>query len=304
MLWIILSVFLLSIAIFGLAKRRLTDGDESFPIWPIGAVALFLWLALTAFCVTTTVDAGKTGVKYEWGTSGSIIGELDEGVKFKAPWQGVREINTRTQVAKYEKLVGFSKESQDVFFDVAVNYRPDPAHLSDLLTSVGPNFQDVLMDNRVANWVKAESVKYPIEQVAPNREAIRKNLQAALSSELGPRGILIESVQVTNIDFQPAFKDSILAKQKATQDAQRAEQIVAQKEAEAAQAVAVAQGEADARRIAADAEAYANSTIAASVTPTLVDYQRALLLGQLAQGGKLQMVPANSILNIPADTTP
>ena len=44
-------------------------------------------------------------------------------------------------------------------------------------------------------------------------------------------------------------------------------------EAEAKQRVAQAQGEADSKRLSADAEAYFNKTVAASITPEYVQYK-------------------------------
>lgn len=54
------------------------------------------------------------------------------------------------------------------------------------------------------------------------------------------------------------------------QSALKAENEVKEAEANAKIAIAKAKGAAEAKKIAADAEAYANSKIASSITPTLV----------------------------------
>ncbi len=255
---------------------------------PIAAVLLAL--ATLGFSIAR-ISPGNTGIIYQLGTSGDIVGTLDSGVQLKLPWRGVREVNTRTQVVSSERLVGFSKESQDIFLDVAVNFNVQRAQVKQLYSTVGPTFKDVLIVNRVSNAVKTWTVLYPIEQVAPNREQIRRQVQEQLEGELGPFGIEVSSVQITNIDFDPAFKQSILAKQTATQEAQRAEQIVAQREAEARQRAAQAEGEAQATKINASAQAQANREIGQSITPELVEYQRAQALVKLAENDRVQILP-------------
>jgi len=57
------------------------------------------------------------------------------------------------------------------------------------------------------------------------------------------------------------------------QESQKAEAQVRKTEAEAKQRVAQAQGEAEAKKLSADAEAYFNKTVAASITPAYVQYK-------------------------------
>ena len=59
-------------------------------------------------------------------------------------------------------------------------------------------------------------------------------------------------------------------KNRAVQAALKAENEVKEAEAKAKIDIAKARGAAEAKRIAADAEAYANAKISASITPTLV----------------------------------
>jgi len=66
---------------------------------------------------------------------------------------------------------------------------------------------------------------------------------------------------------------AINAKVAMIQESQKAEAQVRKAEAEAKQRVAQAQGEAEAKRLSADAEAYFNKTVAASITPAYVEYK-------------------------------
>ena len=78
------------------------------------------------------------------------------------------------------------------------------------------------------------------------------------------------------MDFTDAFTDAVEAKQVAQQNKLRAETETEQQKIEAAAAAEVRKLEADAEAyetaVRAEAQAEANKKIAASITPTLVDY--------------------------------
>jgi regulator of protease activity HflC (stomatin/prohibitin superfamily) len=63
---------------------------------------------------------------------------------------------------------------------------------------------------------------------------------------------------------------AIEAKNQAIQEALKAENLVKQAEANAQIAIAKAKGEAEATKVKADAEAYYNRTIAASLSPMII----------------------------------
>lgn len=70
------------------------------------------------------------------------------------------------------------------------------------------------------------------------------------------------------------IQDSIDKSFQSQQDAQTALANKAKAEAEAGANIATANGEAQVKRIQADADAYVNATLAKSITPALIDYER------------------------------
>jgi regulator of protease activity HflC (stomatin/prohibitin superfamily) len=70
-----------------------------------------------------------------------------------------------------------------------------------------------------------------------------------------------------------AVVQAINAKVAMIEESQKAEAQVRKTEAEAKQRVAQAQGGAEAKKLSADAEAYFNKTVAASITPEYVQYK-------------------------------
>ena len=85
------------------------------------------------------------------------------------------------------------------------------------------------------------------------------------------------------------FDAAILAKQVASQEAQRQQELVAAREAEARGVAATAQGFADRLRIEAEGQAEANWLINESLTPLLIQFQA---LQRLADNIQIALIPS------------
>jgi regulator of protease activity HflC (stomatin/prohibitin superfamily) len=298
-------------AIAGAGFVKMRGGPAGF-VWAGYAV---LALVLTALSTYHQVNAGHVGLVYEFG---QITGETGDGPQFIAPWKSLREVNVQVQSVRFHPqpnndegarntrrgltpIAAASSETQNVFFDVTLNWQLDRGHVRDLYNEVGPGFFDTLVPSRVHQFFKAEVVKYEAVQATQRREAIREAVTRALDADLEPFGISIVALQVDNISYNPAFEEAIEQKQVATQQALRAQEIVAQRDAEARQAEAIAKGEAaanvaraegDARAITtrANAQAEANRQLAASLTPSLLQSQAI----EKMDGTKIAVLPSGS----------
>ena len=92
-----------------------------------------------------------------------------------------------------------------------------------------------------------------------------------------------------NISFEESFELAIQAKQDATQEALKEQELVAAKEAKARQVVAEAQGEASRLVTVAAGQADANDLIARSLTPELIQFQA---MQKLADNIQIALLPA------------
>ncbi len=304
-------------------------GRDLTGIVTVAAVAVMLFgsVGLTLFTSYNQVPAGQVAVVSEFG---KIVGQVGEGPQFIAPWRDARLVNIKVQRASFNdassgfgSIAAASAETQNVFFNVTLNWQVSPDAVQGLMREVGPNFFDTLVPTRVRNEFKTEVVKFTAVDVTRKREEIRVAVAAALSSDLATFSISVVSLQIDDIAYESAFEQSIEAKQVATQDALRAQEVVAQRTAEAAQAEAQAIGEAaaqvaraegeklsailsaegekEARILRAEAEAEslilegtakaeANSAIAASLTSDLIQFEA---LKQL-DGVEIALLPAGS----------
>ena len=237
----------------------------------VAAGALFiLWVGLhTAFASVKPIEAGHVGVVYQFG---DIVGQKKEGLQFIAPWQEIRKESVQVQRHRFDNITAFSAETQDVFVIATVNYSVSPSAVQKLYREVGRNWFDILIEPRVLNFFKEETVKYETVDVGPERETIRNAVQSRLASELAPYSIQVNALLIDNIDFSPEFK-----------------QAIEQKQFEAEQAVETAKGEANAIRERANGQADANKALAASLTPEVIQFQA---LEKLSDNIQIALIPS------------
>lgn len=250
----------------GVALRRTGKTDEG-TMWVGGALlALILvvggWGAFRSF---HSVDAGHVLVVRQFG---EIVGQRDDGFQTIAPWQTAEEVSTQVESQRFQMddraIVGdlvnairggsaVSVETQPVYATVTLNYQVSDAAIQNLFTEVGAGYFEKVVAPRVFQVFKNETVKYTTVEVAPNREVIRRAVQAELDRQLEAFSIDVVDFLINDLDFPDAFTEAIERKQVATQDALAARQRVEQSKAEAQQEIERARGQAEAQRLRAKA---------------------------------------------------
>jgi regulator of protease activity HflC (stomatin/prohibitin superfamily) len=286
--WVVASVIFSVIAAFGVINgvgMRKQGKQSEGTMWVAGALVGWLvivagWGALRCF---HEIPAGHVGVVYSFG---GISGQVADGFQVTAPWQTVRQASIQIQRATYELGQGnaaFSAESQDVFATATINYEVLPKDIQALYRDVGPSYEHVLIEQRVFQTVKEETVKFKAVDVAPNREVIRRRVRQRLSQQLEPYSIRVVDFQLGNLDFDPEFKVAVRNKVIAKQKAQQALNEVQQATYEAQKVLATANG-----------QARANLRLSHSLTPELIRYT---LVQKLSPNITAIAIPSNAILN-------
>jgi len=258
----------------------------------------FAIIALIGFFITkpfVIINAGNVGILYRFG---KIVGQVDEGFNFIAPWIFVSHANIKVQRQVLEKLDSFSSESQDVFVRASLNFQVSPQGVQNLYRTVGPDYYHVLIEPRVSQNFKDETVRYKSVDIAPNREQIRQAVRLRLEKELAPYSIHIVDLLLDNVDFNKEFKASIEAKQIATQRALEQKQLIEVSKAQAQQTIEQERGVGDAALARAEKESLANQKIAASLTPLLVQNR---MIERLSDKVQVIFVPQgqNFLLQLP-----
>jgi regulator of protease activity HflC (stomatin/prohibitin superfamily) len=295
--WIVLTVFCVLVAMVGIGyalyskkvwgarvaawqaqqtSRYTGDEPTNYALagWVLAGVALVIWLLVSGLMMFKTVGQREVAIVYNF--SGTISGKRDPGVVTIAPWQHIKKENIGIQHEEWnfgQENSAVSLDQQKVFANLAVNYQVDPDKVVDLYKRVGQSWKSIIVDARVPQVFKEVTATYQTQDITARREQLRRETRERLAEELNPYDIKVVDVFVTNLGFSQVYTDSIEAKQKQVQDAQRAEAKIREAKAIAQQKVEAAKGERDANIARAEGDARANRLRQRSLTPMLVQWE-------------------------------
>jgi regulator of protease activity HflC (stomatin/prohibitin superfamily) len=267
----------------------------------IGVVLIVASIIAGSF---TTIPAGHRGVVIRFSAvTGSI---LDEGLQTKLPFiDSVVKMSVQTE--KYEiGAASASRDLQDVNTTIALNWRLDPSMAAEVYRTLGMEFIDRIAAPAVQETIKQVTAKFIAEDLILKRETVKDEIQENLSNRLLQRGIITETVSITEFRFSSTFVAAIEAKVAAEQAVWESRNKLERVKVEAEQAQAAAKGEADARiakaigeaeyiRIVTEAQVAANEAIAESLTPEILQY---ILLDRLGEDIKVMVIPSGQGLDL------
>ena len=237
---------------------------------------LILIVLLILFIVSwgsfAIVPAGHRGVVLLWGSVEKRI--MGEGLNFKVPMaEKVIKVDVKVQPHPFKEIDASSKEYQMVKMTGMMNFHIDPAYVNDLYQKVGLDFADKVIDPAFNDFVKEVVPTYPIGEILPKREEIRKRAMTKLGDNLARYHIIVDDIYFANIRFSPEYEGAIEAKQVAQQQVETQKQVLAQREIEAQQKVATAKGEAESILVVAQGQAKANDALSRSISSILGQYK-------------------------------
>jgi len=239
------------------------------------AVGMFILLIIILIIVWGTfviVPAGHRGVVLWWGSVEKRI--MGEGLNFKVPIaERVFKVDVKVQPHPFKEIDASSKEYQNVKMTGMMNFHIDPSFVNDLYQKVGLDFADKVIDPAFNDFVKEVVPTYPIGEILPKREEIRKRAMTKLGDNLSRYHIIVDDIYFANIRFSPGYEGAVEAKQVAQQQVETQRQVLAQREIEAQQKVATAKGEAESILVVAQGQAKANDALSRSISPILVQYK-------------------------------
>jgi prohibitin 2 len=272
---------------------RMQSGGKLASI--VGVIIIVISIIAGSF---TTVPAGHRGVVIRFSTvTGTVLGE---GLRTKLPFLD-SVITMSVQTEKYETgAASASLDLQDVNTTIALNWRLDPSMAAEVYRTLGTEYIPRIAAPAVQETIKQVTARYNAEDLILKREQVKSEIQENLSNRLLQRGIITETVSITEFKFSSTFIAAIESKvaaeqavREATNKLQRvkveAEQAEAAAKGEASAHIARAQGEAEFIRIVTDAQVAANNAVAASLSPQVLQY---ILLDRLGDDIKLMVIPS------------
>jgi regulator of protease activity HflC (stomatin/prohibitin superfamily) len=238
----------------------------------IGILIILFILFIFFWGSFVIVPAGHRGVVLWWGSVEKRI--MGEGLNFKVPVaERVIKVDVRVQPHPFKEIDAASKEYQIVKLTGMMNFHIDPSFVNDLYQKVGLDFANKVIDPAFNDFVKEVVPIYPITEILPKREEIRKRAMIKLGDNLARYHIIVDDIYFANIRFSPEYEKAVEAKQVAQQQVETQRQVLAQREIEAQQKVATAKGEAESILVVAQGQAKANDALSRSISPILVEYK-------------------------------
>ena len=303
---LVIGVIALIVGSFIWLTNRGSQGDPNARRWAfIGSgVAVVVIVASLIFGSFTTIPAGHRGVVIRFSAVTGTI--LNEGLQMKLPFiDSVVRMSVQTE--KYETAAASaSRDLQDVNTTIALNWRLDPSMAAEIYRTLGLQYINRIAAPAVQETIKQVTAKYIAEDLILKRETVKNEIQENLSNRLLERGIITETVSITEFRFSSTFVAAIEAKVAAEQAVWEArnklervkveaEQREAEAKGEAAARIAKAEGEAEYIRVVTDAQVAANKAISESLTPEVLQY---ILLDRLGEDIKVIVIPSGQGLDL------
>jgi prohibitin 1 len=208
----------------------------------VAIVLLLLWSV-------TSIPTGNVGVLTLFGR---VTGEtLSEGIHLINPLKSVQKLSVQTQSVKESANVP-SNEGLILALDTSLLFHLDRTKAAYVYQTIGDNYAEKIVEPNLRSAVRASTSAHSANSLYTNgRELVQQQIQDELTTALAPRGVIVESVLLRDIQLPALLKTSIEAKQQAEQDALRMSFILQKEKQEAERKRIEAQGISDFQKIVA-----------------------------------------------------
>lgn len=246
-MWFILfSVIALgAFIIWRSAARKLAERNIAFRgLGGLAGVVMLVCVLLALLQCFTVIPAGHVGVVDFFGYVSDRA--LTAGINFVNPLAKVRKFSVQTQEEK-ETMQVLSREGLTIGLEISVLYRLNPDSASRVYkTIINGDYENVVLVPQFRSISRAVTASFQASALySSERERLGIAIQEELARAVTPRGVLVESVPLRNVALPPQLVDAIEQKQRAEQESQRMEFVLAKERQEAERKRIEAKGIAD-----------------------------------------------------------
>ena len=240
-------------------------------------VLFVLFSAMLMLSSCTTVDSGEIGILFHKFASdnesyGGVEGTCKGWVFFNPFTESVFTYPTMVQRKNYEAFTVNAKDASVFTMDPQLAYHINPDKATDIFVKYRKPIEE--LENGYIRTCIYEAYRtcanqYTSDSLMSSRANFERDVRERHEKSLAAEGFIVD--EFTSAITPPAsLTEMIDAKNRAIQASLKAENEVREAEAKAKIAIAKAKGDGEAMRIKADAEAYYNRTISASLSPLIV----------------------------------
>ena len=234
----------------------------------LGIVSLTLFLG--SFEI---VPPGHRGIVIHAGEVQNVV--LGEGLTLKIPlYTSIRSFPVRIQESTIETQAA-SKDLQKVHTKLSLNWHISPDKVNDVFRQIGePEVIEAnIINNAVSEVLKSATATMSAEEILSKRVELKTKIDVQLHERLAVFNLTVDSVNLSDFDFEPEFNKAVEEKQVAEQNARKAEYFAQKAEVDARASVNKARGDAEATLTRAEAEAKANALKQKTLTSELIRYE-------------------------------
>jgi prohibitin 1 len=204
-------------AVYGGTSGKVIDVGGNPLIKLIGAGLVVLIAIIFLFNSVIKVPTGSVTVLTLFGR---VTGEvLPEGIHVINPLKSANDLSIQTQEIKESASVP-SAEGLVLSLDTSLIYHLNPEKAADVYQKVGLRYMDVLIEPNLRAAIREATASHTANALySGERELVAKQIRDQLTTLLGQRGILVESILLRDIQLPQTLKTSIETKQQAEQEA-------------------------------------------------------------------------------------
>jgi prohibitin 1 len=222
---------------------------KSIPPKAIAGIVGAVLVVIALIASIAYVPSGHVGVLVLFGrVTGNV---LPEGTHLVNPLLRVYRISVRTQELK-EQAPFLSQEGLSVNMDTSLLFHLETAKAPDVFQRLGLDYVSKIVEPTLRSAIRTVTAANNANALyTGERERVARAIEEALKRDLGPRGIVVESILLRDVQLPQLMRQAIEAKQQAEQEALRMEFVLDREKREAERKRIEASGIADFQRIVA-----------------------------------------------------
>jgi len=245
---------------------------------------LSLIAVLASGCIT--VGPGRVGVL--WSANGGTQKDAyGEGLHTVAPWNSMSVYDLRAMTHD-EPLNVIAANGLAIKLDAAVRYRLVPGEVIALQEEIGPEYYETILEPVLRSEARRVIGRYTPEEIySTHRDAIERETREGVQNKIAGKHIQLEAILIRNVELPEAIRHAIDQKLAAEQEVLKMKYVLE-----------VAKANAEQKQIEAQAISDYNKTVAAGLSPAVLEFAR------IEQLNKLALSPnAKTVLFGPGATT-
>ena len=224
------------------------------------------------------VGPGQIGVLWK-ASSGTQAQTYSEGLNPVAAWNSMTVYDLRSQSSNGVLNV-IAANGLAINLDATVRYHLISGEIVALQEEIGPDYYKTILEPVLRSEARRVIGRYTPEEIySTKRDDIERETRLGVQEKIAGKHIALEAVLIRNVELPPAIRTAIDKKLAAEQEVLKMKYEIE-----------VAKARAEERRIEAKGIADYNETIAASLTPTILEYEKVRQLESLAQSTNAKTV--------------